>query len=38
VDAANLPEPSILVGEAMSELTAAFKELKALVSALEGEA
>jgi len=38
VDAANLPEPSVLAGEAMGELKAALGELEALVSALEGEA
>ncbi|WP_284041327.1 N-6 DNA methylase [Vreelandella olivaria] len=38
VDAADLPEPSVLAGEAMSELTAAIGELEALISALENEA
>src|SRR5690554_437964 len=38
VDAANLPEPSVLAGEAMGELKAALGELEALVTALEGEA
>lgn len=38
VAAANLPEPSVLAGEAMGELKAALGELEALVSALEGEA
>jgi len=37
VDAANLPEPSVLAGEAMGELKAALGELEALVTALEGE-
>ncbi len=34
VDAANLPEPDVLAGEAMSELTAALKELDGLMQAL----
>ncbi len=35
VDAANLPEPSVLAGEAKEELTAALKELDSLLAALE---
>jgi type I restriction enzyme M protein len=40
VDAANLPEPEVLAGEAMSELTEALRELDALMNALgaSGEA
>ena len=38
VDAANLPEPSVLAGEAMGELRAALGELEALATALEGDA
>lgn len=37
VDAANLPEPSVLAAEAIGELTAALGELEALMVALEGE-
>lgn len=37
VDAANLPEPSVLAAEAMGELTAALGELEALMVALEGD-
>lgn len=36
VDAANLPEPEVLAGEAKDELTAALGELDALLLALEG--
>jgi len=34
VDAANLPEPSVLAAEAMTELTEALRELSALMEAL----
>ena len=34
MDAANLPEPHVLVSEAMSELTQALVELDALMQAL----
>jgi len=36
IDAANLPEPSVLASEAKAELTAALDELDALLAALEG--
>ncbi|MFB9868523.1 class I SAM-dependent DNA methyltransferase [Vreelandella sulfidaeris] len=38
IDAADLPAPEVLAGEAMSELTEALSELEALISALESEA
>lgn len=37
VDAANLPEPEVLAGEAMSELKGAMTELEALIGELSGE-
>jgi len=37
VDAADLPEPSVLAGEAMSELTVALGELDQLMLALRGD-